>query len=91
MHRALLPVHPPQKGFTLRDDERGNSNQTLSRQGKIRGPAHTEARPFQLLPQLRHTDARLTLQNGMQDLRLLPELQRLLLKNIYRRRHGEDL
>jgi len=32
---------------------------------------------------LRHTDARLTLQNGVQDLRLLPELQRLLLKNTH--------
>jgi enoyl-CoA hydratase/carnithine racemase len=38
-----------------------------------------EARPFQLLPQLRHPDARFTLQNGVQDLRLFSELQRLLL------------
>jgi enoyl-CoA hydratase len=31
------------------------------------------------LPKLRHADARLTLQNGLQDLRLLSELQRFLL------------
>ncbi len=39
------------------------------------GPAHTEARSFQLLPQLRHANARLTLQNGVQDLWFLSELQ----------------
>src|ERR1044071_2552354 len=49
------------------------------------GPACAEARPFQLLPQLRQPDARFTLQNGLQDLRLLFELQRLLLRNTH---HG---
>jgi hypothetical protein len=45
-----------------------------------------EGRPFQLLPQLRHPDARFTLQNGVQDLRLLSELQRFLLRNTH---HGD--
>jgi enoyl-CoA hydratase len=40
---------------------------------------------------LRYTDARLTLQNGVQNLRLLPELQRLLLNNTYRWRHEKIL
>jgi enoyl-CoA hydratase len=41
-----------------------------------------EGRSFQLLPQLWVKDARLPLQNGVQDLRLLSELQRLLLKTM---------
>jgi enoyl-CoA hydratase len=54
------------------------------------GPACAEARPFQLLPQLRRADARFTLQNGLQDLRLLSELQRFLLRNSFHYGDAED-
>src|SRR6185437_5151099 len=44
-----------------------------TRRDSAGGPGHAEDRPVQLLPQLRDADARLTLQNGVHDLRLLPD------------------
>ena len=78
-------------GVTLREEHRWPIKPARStNRDSSGGPAHTEARSFQLLPQLRHTDARFTLQNGMQDLRLLSELQRLLLKNSTMRHGGTE-
>src|SRR4029077_92190 len=70
----------------------GRRENTRSCKLRPAGPACAEARPFQLLPQLRQPDARFTLQNGVQDLRLLSELQRLLLtKKFSPRRRGESV